>query len=300
LTLGLILSLVLPGLLFCAITQSRSGVCLSSYEWSSEEGFLPTPATCSRKDPTPLAASLEFYGRSVGGLLTGKSGQSRENATLSLTELLKRRTLRSLSVVGVAALFLLCFGLAGRLARQLLHGRWPRLLHRVPLLLPAGLPLPIAGFAVFACVLRLLRPGSPLDFDRAAVLWAGLALFLSDGVLFTLLRGMGESLRGELKRRYAETLGLWGADAEKAAAEVSARVRASQVRGALLASFGGLIVVESIFGINGLGETLKDLVVDRQGLDPLLLCGVLLLFTGGVALVQLAPFERLVQLWRPH
>ena len=108
--MGLVLSLALPGLLFCAITQSRSGVCLSSYEWNSETGFRPTPATCSRKDSPPLVASLEFYGRSVGGLLSGRSGQSRENATVSLTELLKRRTLRSLSVVGVAALFLVFFG----------------------------------------------------------------------------------------------------------------------------------------------------------------------------------------------
>jgi ABC-type dipeptide/oligopeptide/nickel transport system permease component len=298
-----VLSLALPGLLFCAITQSRGSVCLDSYEWSAERGFVPTRGNCGAGDSVPLVASVRFYGRTLSGLARGKVGQSRENPTVSLTQLLRKRASRSLGVVGVALLFviltqglvLLGRGLSGRLPATLL-----KRLRGLPLGLPAGLPLPIAGFAVFACVMRLVEPGSPLDFDRAALLWAGLSLFLADGVLFGLVRGMRTSLRSELGRRYAETLALWAGPAESAAAEVSAAVRASQLRGALLASFGGLIVVESIFGINGLGETLKDLVVDRQGIDPLLLCGVLLLFTLGVTLVQLAPLERLALRWRPR
>ena len=66
----------------------------------------------------------------------------------------------------------------------------------------------------------------------------------------------------------------------------------------LLALLGGLLVVEGIFGVNGLGETLRDLVVDRQGPDPLLLCGVLLVFSLAVTLVELAPIERAVARWR--
>jgi len=300
LALGLALSIALPGLLFCAITQSRDSVCLESYDWTDGEGFAPVRGGCAEELGATLGESVQFYARMVGGLARGEVGQSRENPTVSLATLLSRRTGRSLAVVGVAlALVVVGRGLA-LLVRLLLAGpirRGGRF--RIPFGVPAGLPLPIAGFAVFAGVLRMLPPGSPFDFDRAGVLWAGLALVLSDGVLFGLIGGMRGSLRNELRRRYAETMALWGGPAESAAAEVSAAVRASQIRGALLASFGGLIVVESIFGINGLGETLKDLVVDRQGLDPLLLCGVLLLFTCGVTLVQLLPIERLALVWRP-
>ena len=63
-------------------------------------------------------------------------------------------------------------------------------------------------------------------------------------------------------------------------------------RKSTLALLGGLLVVEGVFGVNGLGETLRDLVVDRRGLDPLLLCAVLICFSLFVLLIEWLPLER--------
>lgn len=300
-TLGLLAVLLLPGLLFAAIASSRSNVCLESYRWEPGHGFSPVPASCGAGEAPSLAAASAFYARGVTGLLSGQPGASRENASVQLDRLLLRRAGRSLAIVAVVALLIVVTALLRRALSTVLARVGSRLSAESGAsvtLVPAGLPVPIAGFVVFALVMRLVPPGSALDFDRAGILWAGVALYLGDGVLFALGRGMKMSLQRELQRRYAETLDLWGQSAKEAAAEVSAGDRAAQIRGALLATFGGLIVVESIFGVNGLGETLKDLVVDRQGLDPLLLCGVLLLFTLGVVAVQLAPLEQLARRWR--
>lgn len=299
--LGLLAVLLLPGLLFAAIASSRSNVCLESYRWEAGEGFAPVPASCGAGEAPSLVSASAFYARGVIGLLSGQPGASRENASVQLDRLLLRRAGRSLAIVAVVALLIVVTALLRRALSTLLARVGLRLSGgsgASATLVPAGLPVPIAGFVVFALVMRLVPPGSALDFDRAGILWAGVALYLGDGVLFALNRGMKMSLQRELQRRYAETLDLWGQSAREAAAEVSAADRAAQIRGALLATFGGLIVVESIFGVNGLGETLKDLVVDRQGLDPLLLCGVLLLFTLGVVAVQLAPLEQLARRWR--
>jgi len=157
--------------------------------------------------------------------------------------------------------------------------------------IPGGLPLPIAGLVVFYAVIRVVPPGHALEYDRAGILWAGIALALADGAGSILLRGMRHVLDVENFKPYADGLRMWGCDPRPAIAGVSSRVRASQVRGAILALLGGLLVVEGVFQVNGLGETLRDLVVDRQGIDALLLASVLLLFAVFVFLVEQLPLE---------
>jgi ABC-type dipeptide/oligopeptide/nickel transport system permease component len=184
-------------------------------------------------------------------------------------------------------------GLASRFIQRLLA-----FLSR--LMPPGGLPLPIAGLVVFGVVLRLVpepdRLGNAhwLDYDRAGILWAGVALSLADGAASILMRGWRHVTATELRRSYADSLRMWGCDPGPAVAEVSRTVRAAQLRGGLLALLGGLLVVEGVFGVDGLGETLTDLVVDRQGLDALLLANVLVVFALIVLLIEKLPLEKLM------
>jgi hypothetical protein len=304
---GLLLAIAIPGLLFAILCSVRGGVCLDAYAWEAGTGFRPARERCAPGEQAGAAAGIRFYARFVAGIGSGRSGLSREDTTRSLAALLGQRTGRSAAIVGVAIGALALHALAGvglgwLRRRRARSGRpdeadpderRPRFLSP-----PAGLPLPIAGFVLFAAVVRILPPGHPLDFDRAGILWAGLALAWADGVAALLFVGLGRTAAAERWRPWADTTRLLGGDPEPAIADVTARARAAQVRGALLALLGGLLVVEGVFGVNGLGETLRDLVVDRQGLDPLLLCGVLLVFTLGVAVVELLPVERAVARWR--
>lgn len=302
-TKGLLLALIVPGLLFCAVATARRGVCLQSYAWSSQEGYLPVPEDCDADQRAGAVAAAGFYGKSLFGAITGRGGRSREDSSRPLWNLIGRRGRRSLGILAVAggALFLLALAsaAAGR-ARALLIARLRnrhvlRLLHGLPsFATPGGLPLPLSGLLVFVLVMRLVPPGSRLDWDVAGVLWAGLALALADGVGAVLFRGLRHTLDIERSKPYAEALNLWGGRPERAVADVSRRVRASQVRGSVLALLGGLLVVEGVFNVNGLGETLRDLVVDRRGLDPLLLCAVLLCFSLFVLVVEWLPVERVL------
>ncbi len=265
----------LIGLLFCGVCVARDGMCLRAYTWEPGVGYRPAPDRC--EEPPGLIDGAAFFATAAAGALVGRSGRSREDAAVSLASLLWTRGRRSLAVLGIAVLLL---------------GALSATAHRVPL--PGGLPLPIAGFAVFAAVLRLTPPGSPLDYDRAGVLWAGLTLALADGVGRLLFDGLRAARERERARPWAEHQELWGVDPAPAVAEVTAAERAAQIRGALVALLGGLIVVEAIFGVNGLGETLKDLVVDRQGVDPLLLAGVLGCFAFAVLVIDLVPLEGVI------
>ena len=260
-------------LLFVLVCVARDGVCLRAYAWQPGVGYAPSAERCA--EAPGVVEGIGFAARATGGALIGRSGRSREDATRSLAGLLWRRGARSAGVFGIALLIL--FGIARFAPRRAL---------------PGGLPLPVAGFAVFALVLRLTPPGSALDYDRAGILWAGLALALADGVARVLVDGLRGTRERERRRPWAEHHALLGVDPEPTVAEVTAPQRALQVRGALVGLLGGLVVVEAIFGVNGLGETLKDLVVDSAGLDALLLLGVLGCFAAVVLLIDLLPIER--------
>ena len=298
---GLVLALLVPGLLFCAVATARRGVCLQSYAWNTAEGYVPVPQDCDLDQRAGPVAAAGFYSRALLGLATGRGGRSREDASRALSNLVLRRGRRSVAILAVACAAL--FGLAlsaaaiGRakaaLIARLRNRHVLRLLHWLPsFATPGGLPLPLAGLLVVVVVMRLVPAGSRLDYDVAGILWAGLALALADGVGAVLFRGLRHTLDVERGKPYAEALNLWGGRPERAVADVSRRVRASQVRGSVLALLGGLLVVEGVFNVNGLGETLRDLVVDRRGLDPLLLCAVLLSFSLFVLVVEWLPVER--------
>lgn len=265
----------LLGLLFVLACAGREGVCLQGYAWEAGAGYVPGPGSC---DEAPgILAAAGFFAVGTLGLLSGRSGRTREDAGRTLWGLLRLRGGRSLVILGVAVL-------GGALLWRL---GW----------MPSGLPLPIAGFALFALVLRTVPPGSALDYDRAGLLWGGLALALSDGVMRLLVDGVRAAQGRERGAPWAETLELGGVDPEPAVREVAAREAATQLRGAFVALLGGLVVVEGVFAVNGLGETLKDLVVDRSGLDPLLLLGVLHAFGAALLAVDLLPVERLALRW---
>jgi len=271
------------GALFAGVCGARSGVCLDAYRWEAGAGYAPSGQACD--ESAGVVAGTLFFGRAVGGAVVGRSGRTREDPNRTTVGLLTRRGLRSAAVLAVALCTLLGLALARR---------------RVPVpVVPAGLPLPVAGLVIFALVLRLVPPGSVFDYDRAGVLWAGLALALADGVGRLLFGGMDAVRRRERGRPWTDTLSLWGADPEPAVREVTADERATQIRGALVALLGGLVVVEAVFGVQGLGETLKDLVVDRGGPDPLLLAGVLVSFGLIVLVIDALPIERITSRWAP-
>ena len=293
-------------------------MCLDAYQWDSQLGYVTNSAAdCSPERTVAvgrvtlpshwargarLVEGAAFYTQAVVGLATFRSGRSREDASRSLAQLLVLRGSRSLGILAVAlALLALCWGLLAG-CRNWSQRRRQKTMSNGGLLgrvlswcarqgIPGGLPLPIAGLVVFYAVIRVVPPGHALEYDRAGILWAGIALALADGAGSILLRGMRHVLDVENFKPYADGLRMWGCDPRPAIAGVSSRVRASQVRGAILALLGGLLVVEGVFQVNGLGETLRDLVVDRQGIDALLLASVLLLFAVFVFLVEQLPLE---------
>jgi len=306
-------------------------MCLDSYVWDSSDGYQVNPsADCGegagRRTGVSAAAGRVaeaggFYLRSLYGTLTLRSGRSREDAATPLARVLGWRGLRSLGVMSVAlaslVLLSLLQGLAARQAglqmdrnlRTRSRGEkpgaiartWARVAHGLAgWMPPGGLPLPIAGLVVFGIVIRivpepdLMGTRHWLDYDRAGILWAGVALSLADGAASILMRGWRHVTAAEMRRSYADSLRMWGCDPVPAVAEVSCGVRAAQLRGGLLALLGGLLVVEGVFGVDGLGETLTDLVVDRQGLDALMLANVLVLFALVVLAIEQIPFEKVL------
>ncbi len=295
----LLAAVLVPGLLFAALCATDGGPDLGAYTWEQGVGYVPGEGS----DVHGFGAGLAFFAKATGGLLTGRSGRSREHASAPLATLLAQRSARSAAIVGVAIAVIALHVLAGRGVSRRRRSRTgadfalPQT-PAPPLPVPFGLPLPIAGFALFALVIRFVPAGSPLDFDRAGLLWAGLALAWADGVAAFGFAGLRHTSAVERSRPWARNLRLNGADARAAVAGVSAPARASQVKAALLGLVGGLVVVEGIFSVNGLGETLADLVVDRQGLDPLLLAGVLVVFSATVALLDALPLDPLVARWR--
>ncbi len=325
------LVLLVPGLIFCCVNSARETMCLDSYVWDSGHGYKSDPAADCRDAAVEesgvtaamgrLLGAAGFYARALYGSATFRSGRSRQYAETPLAKILAQRGLRSMGVLAVAvAALALCYflqGLAGRLARRRSdlnqktrsRGEHPgslaraseRLLARLARLMPpGGLPLPIAGLLVFGVVLRLVpEPDAMgnnhwLDFDRAGILWAGLALSLADGAASILMRGWQHVVSTEARRSYADSLSMWGCDPGPAIAEVSRYVRAAQLRGGLLALIGGLLVVEGVFGVDGLGETLTDLGGDRQGLDALMLANVLVVFALIVLMIEQIPFEKVL------
>ncbi len=328
---SLVLVLLVPGLIFCLVNSTRETMCLDSYTWDSAQGYQVNPdPVCGQGEEQRAGVSAVaervvsaagFYARSLYGSLTLRSGRSREDAATPLSRLLFGRGLRSLGVMSIAVMSLVLFSFLQRLAGWVAHRRTERNLHirsrggapgrfarfteglfswLARLMPPGGLPLPIAGLVVFGVVLRavpepdLMGNRHWLDYDRAGILWAGLALSLADGAASILMRGWRHVTSAEMRRSYADSLRMWGCDPAPAVAQVSRAVRAAQLRGGLLALLGGLLVVEGVFGVDGLGETLTDLVVDRQGLDALLLANVLVIFALIVLVIEQVPFEKVL------
>ncbi|HCP48512.1 MAG TPA: hypothetical protein DIU15_20915, partial [Deltaproteobacteria bacterium] len=272
------LVLLVPGLLFCGVNSARKSMCLDAYEWNPALGYVTNSAADCSPDRALVIGSVVvppkwewggrmiegavFYTQAVVGLATLRSGRSREDASRSLGQLLRLRAGRSLGILMVSlGVLALCWGTVTGLGRWAQRRR-QRTMSSGGVLgralswcsrqgIPGGLPLPIAGLVVFYAVIRLVPPGHALEYDRAGILWAGIALAIADGAGSVLLRGMRHVLDVESFKPYADGLRMWGCDPGPAIARVSSRVRAAQVRGAILALLGGLLVVEGVFQVNG-------------------------------------------------
>jgi len=277
-----LLLLVAPLLAFVVIGSVAPEFHVDRYEFQAGEGYVPVkvaPTVEARSGPLRLAG---FYLRFLGGVVSGAPGRSREAADRPLTTLLLGRCLPSLGALAVALTVATGAAIGGALAGMA---------RRRPLLWPLaraadiveGLPLPFVAMVGFVAVVRMAPRGSPLESDAAMVLWAGLALALGDAVAVGLLRdARDEAFRGTT-RPYVLAARLRGETTAQALIPNLMPLLGARIRGALLLFLGGLVVVEPAMGINGLGETFKDIVTDRAGTDALLFAGVLLLFAVPVA-----------------
>lgn len=276
------LLLLSPLVVFVVIGSVAPEFSVDRYAYVVDEGYVPVPAAPMsqvRSDPLSLTT---FYLRFLGGVVSGAPGRCREAADRPLTQLLLRRSLPSLGALAVAMVVAIGAATAGALL-GMSRGRslpWP--VARVADLVE-GLPLPFVAMVTFVAVVRLTTRGSPLESDAAMILWAGLALALGDAIAVGLLRDARDEAARGMARPHVLAARLRGETARQALVPNLLPVLAARIRGALLLFLGGLVVVEPALGINGLGETFKDIVTDRAGTDALLFAGVLLLFAIPVA-----------------
>lgn len=283
---------VLPLVAFVAVGSFAPDFDLDRYGYESGTGYVPgTPPDGERAEPT-VADLSTFYLRFAASAAVGRSGRSREAADRPLTRLLVQRALPSAGIVAVA--LALTAGLTALAVPLGLRATPPggtlararrRLRGAVATVLD-GIPLPVAGMLTFVLVVRLAPRDSWLESPAALVLWAGFALALGDAVAFGAARAAREEARRTALRPFLLAARLRGETPLAAAWPVLLPLVGARLRGAVLLFLGGLLVVEPALGINGLGETFRDIAVDRAGTDALLLAGVLQLFALPVAVVD--------------
>ncbi len=294
-----LLLLVLPMTAFVVVGSVAPEFHLARYEYDPGAGFVPVPRSAAEMERPGAGELARFFTRFVGGLITGAPGRSREAADRPLTELLADRAAPSLAILAVALTLSLSSTVAGALlalrgTRR--GGRWRRLaevLTAPGATILEGLPLPFVGMMAFVAVVRAVPRGGWLESDGALLLWAGLALALGDAVTTGMVRAARGETRRALDRPYVLAARLRGESALATLAPNLIPVLGARARGAMLLFLGGLVVVEPALGINGLGETFKDIVTDRAGTDVLLFAGVLVMLAIPVALADIAS-----HLWR--
>jgi len=288
-----LLGIVLPMLAFVAVGSIAPEFYLERYEYDAQKGYVPVPLPPEGGSHAGVIQLAGFYTRFLVGVVAGTPGRSRDAADRPVTSLLFKRALPSLTILVIAmGLCLLSTGL-GAVAVLRASGRktrWRAWLERAggPLAsIFEGLPLPFVGMMAFVLVVRLVPRDGALESDTAMLLWAGVCLALGDAVLSAMVRAGRQETRRALGRPYVLAARLRGETPLAALTPNLLPVLAAHGRGAMLLFIGGLVVVEPALGINGLGETFKDIVTDRAGTDVLLFAAVLLMFAIPVALLDL-------------
>ena len=283
---------VLPLVAFVAVGSFAPGFHLDRYAYEPGTGYVPqSPPDDENSSPSVVELS-GFYLRFASGAAVGRSGRSREAADRSMARLLLQRALPSAGVVAVALALtavLTALALPLGLRESAPRGALARVRRRLGAAVATvfdGLPLPVAGMLTFVLVVRLAPRDSWLESPAALVLWAGIALAAGDAVAFGAARAVREEARRTALRPFLLAARLRGETPLAAAWPVLLPLVGARLRGAILLFLGGLLVVEPALGINGLGETFRDIAVDRAGTDALLLAGVLQLFALPVALVD--------------
>lgn len=265
---SILVAAVAPLLIFAVLCFLRTGTCLSQYRWDSDRGPVPEGPACAAEDRVAPWQAIGFAARATVAAISGRPGHTRLSDKPWPQDMARR--LRESGAVIAIATVLGAFQIG---MRRLLRGGdlLPQRTHS-----PTALPLPIAAFLVFALVLRSFRPGHPLDWERVPHLWAALVLLLADGAFAQFLRGGRSALVRELREPWARAQGVAGLPTALVAREVTSEVRGAQARGLLLNWLAGLVVVEGVFALDGLGEACADVLVDHRGLDPLALWALLL------------------------
>jgi ABC-type dipeptide/oligopeptide/nickel transport system permease component len=289
---SLVLAILFPCAAFVVIGSAAPEFQLDRYRLDEAEGYVPrTLAPGGGRDPS-VAALTGFYLQFFSCGCRGHFGRSRDAADRPLSALLAQRALPSAGVLAVALAVTIVATWAGfRLSGRVRRSGWRRALHSLPVALgwmTEGLPLPFTGMVAFVLVVRLAPRDGILESAGAMVIWAGLALALGDAVSAGVVRAVRAEAGRVRRRPHVLAARLRGETEGAALWPVLLPVAAARLRSATLLFLGGLVVVEPALGINGIGETLRDLVVDRAGIDALLLAGVLQLFAIPVALLDLA------------
>ena len=289
-----LLALVLPCAAFVVIGSFAPGFQLDRYVHEPGAGFVPRAVSERGLDAPGIGELAVFYARFAAGTAGGNFGRSREAADRPLGRWLAQRTWTSARVVAVAlaaALALLAAGTALGLrptGKDTVARRVVRAVFAPLAIMAEGLPLPFVGMVAFVLVVRLVPRDGALESPAAMMLWGGLALALGDAVAAGALRSARGDARRVLRRPFLLAAHLRGERTADAALPVLLPLLGARLRATLLLFLGGLVVVEPALGINGLGETLRDVIVDRAGTDALMLAGVLHLFALPVAAIDLA------------
>jgi len=299
-----VLLFVLPLAAFVVVGSVAPEFHLDRYTYEQGEGYVPQVRPPDADDRAGVGQLAGFFTRASLGLVGGAPGRSREAADRSLGTLLAGRAGPSLGILAVAtgvSLLGLAAGVsagAWRARRGWRTPRWLRALGAPGATALEGLPLPFVAMIAFVLVVRLVPRDGVLESDAAMVIWAGLALAAGDAVLHGVIRGAGLETRRGLSRPYVLAARLRGERPLAALWPNLLPVLGAHLRAAVLLFLGGLVIVEPALGINGLGETFKDIVTDRAGTDVLLFAGVLWLFAVPVATVDLvATVGRGAGLW---
>ncbi len=224
---------------------------------------------------------LVQYGRYLRGLVTGDLGPSLRIRDRRVADLVREGLPVSLTLGGSALILALALGIGGGLWSARRRGQWPdrvlAALSVVAVALPPYVtaPLLVLGFAVGLGWLPVAgwEPGRPLDLvlPVLALAWP------TAGTVLRLLRASALEVRDSAAVFAARARGLGEGRIELCyVLPMALSPVLGYLGGAAAALLGGSLVVETVFGLPGMGRFLVEGALNR---DYTLVLGKVVVYT---------------------
>lgn len=281
-----IVSLMVFGMVY--LTPGDPAVTLAG-ENATEEQIEATRERLGLNDPL-----LEQYGRWVGNAVQGDLGASLYSSQ-RVTDAITQRFPTTVSIALGAIVVALLIGLPLGVMAAVFRGRWIDRFLTIGASLGLAMPSYFVGMIlilIFAIWNSILPATSYVAFTESPMDWAKhlllpwLTLGLAAGAVLT--RQLRSSLIGVLGQDYVRTArakGLRGRAVILKHAAKNALVPVVTVLGAQISiALGGSVIIESVFGLSGVGSLLNSSVLRR---DIPMIQGVVLMFTVIVLFVNL-------------